>query len=227
MDIKERKITFPYKIFCAFLPERCPFCDIPIRPGELYCRKCQRRLKFTDYRTYAKGGVECICTFPYTDEYKATVKRFKFSGRKQYAYSMARLMADTIRKKYADRNFDVITCVPMHKHSITERGYNQSALLAKKLSFMLGIPYKPLLVKTKLTKPQHSLKKPKERENNIKGAFRITNKSYLRRKRILLIDDIITTGNTLGECARTLYKGAPEDICCATFAISVVKNDLK
>lgn len=224
MNITERKITIPYKIVCALLPDRCPFCDIPVRPGELYCSKCRKKLKFISYKTYAKGGYDCVSTFPYADEHKAAVTRFKFSNRKQYAYSMARLMADTILREYKDEEFDLITFVPLHKLRLRERGYNQCKLLAKKLSRTLGIPYKTTLIKIKHTEPQHTLKKPEEREKNIKGAFKVIDKKLVKGKRILLLDDIITTGNTLGECAKTLDKYHPQVLKCATFAISVAKT---
>ncbi len=224
MKITERKITIPYKIGCAFLPDRCIFCDTPVRPGEIYCKRCAKKLKFIRYNTYAKGGFVCISTFPYVEEYKDAVKRFKFSGRKQYAYSMARLMADTILREYKDEEFDLITFVPLHKQRFHERGYNQCKLLAKELSRILDIPWENTLVKTKHTEPQHTLKKPADREKNVKGAFKVINKKSVKNKRVLLIDDIITTGNTMGECAKTLDKCKPQVVRCATFAISVVKT---
>ncbi len=224
MNITERKLTFLYKLGCAFLPDRCPFCDKPIKPGEIYCNKCKRTLKFISYKTYARGGFVCVCTFPYTEKHKAAVTRFKFNNRKQYAYSMARMMADTILREYKDREFDLITFVPMHKQRFRERGYNQCKLLAQKLSNILGIPVENTLEKTRHTEPQHTLKKPAAREKNVKGAFKVIDEKMIRNKRVLLLDDIITTGNTLGECARVLDSCGPDVICCATFAISVVKT---
>ncbi len=224
MNITERKITLLYKTGCAFLPDRCPFCDKPVRPGELHCKKCRKKLKFIRYKTYAKGGFPCVCTFPYMEEHKAAVTRFKFNNRKQYAYPMARMMADTILKEYKDEEFDLITFVPLHKQRFNERGYNQCKLLAKKLSSILGVPWKATLVKTRHTEPQHTLKKPLAREKNVKGAFKVIDENLVKGKRILLLDDIITTGNTMGECARTLDNCMPASVRCATFAISVVKT---
>ncbi len=224
MNITERKITLPYKVGCIFLPDRCPFCDRPIKPGELCCKYCSKELKFINYKTYAKGGFDCISTFPYAEKYKAAVKRFKFKNRKQYAYSMARMMADTILREYKDEDFDLITFVPLHKQRYRTRGYNQCKLLARKLSRILDIPYKATLIKTRHTDPQHTLKKHADREKNVKGAFKVTDKNLLKNKRILLLDDIITTGYTMGECARTLDKCNPASVKCATFAISVVKT---
>ncbi|MBQ4569514.1 MAG: ComF family protein [Ruminococcus sp.] len=224
MKITDRKITLLYKAGCAFLPDRCPFCDIPVKPGELYCKDCSKKLKFIRYKTYAKGGFDCTSVFPYTGEHKAAVTRFKFNNRKQYAYPMARMMADSILKNYPEEEFDLITYVPLHKQRHRTRGYNQCKLLARKLSRILGIPYKSTLIKTKHTAPQHTLKKPADREKNVKGAFRVIDKELLKNKRILLLDDIITTGYTLGECASTLNKCKPASVKCATFAITVVKT---
>ena len=224
MKISEKQANIIHKAVCTLLPERCPYCDTPVAPRMLCCNSCRSKLNFCEYRTYAKGGFPCVSTFPYIDLYKDAVTRFKFTKRKQYAYQMARMMADTIARDYKDKEIDLITFVPLHRISYAKRGYNQSELLAKELGFMLGIPCKATLVKTKYTEPQHTKKKPSEREKNIKGAFRAQNPKLIEGKNILIIDDIITTGWTLGECANELMKHSPQNIYCATFAISVVKT---
>lgn len=175
-------------------------------------------------RTCTKGGYPCVSTFPYTDHFKSAVVRFKFNNRRQYAYQMAQMMAATIRREYPEENFDLITYVPLHKERYKERGYNQCELLAKKLSRILGVPAVATLCKIKNTKPQHTMQGTKEREKNVKNAYKIINKDLVKNKKILLIDDIITTGHTLGECAKTLDKHKPSGIFCATFAVSVVKT---
>lgn len=111
--------------------------------------------------------------------------------------------------------FDLITFVPMHPIPLKKRGYNQSELLANELSKLMGIPCVSTLTKIKNTKPQHSLT-AKKRRKNLKGAFRIVDKKNVSGRCVLIIDDVVTTGTTLGECAKTIQKGNPALICCAT-----------
>lgn len=93
----------------------------------------------------------------------------------------------------------------MYYKNQRERGYNQSELLAKQCSEIMGIPYAELLEKHKANKAQHTLK-GKERENNVHGVYRVADIELAADKTILIIDDIITTGNTLGECCKVLKK---------------------
>ena len=224
MKINERKITPFYRLVCAFLPERCPFCDDPVIPGKLFCDKCKKKIKFVHFCKGVKGGFPCVSTFPYDDHYKAAVIRFKFHQRKQYAYQMARMMAITILLEYSQENFDMITYVPLHKERLKERGYNQCELLSAELSKILNIPSVPTLIKTKHTKPQHTISKLKERQENVKNAYKVIDKNQVNGKRILLIDDIVTTGNTIGECASVLDKSGARAVFCASFALTTVKT---
>ena len=127
----------------------------------------------------------------------------------------------TIKDVYRDREFDLVTCVPMHKDTLRERGYNQAELLAKECARLLGIEYADLLAKTKKNKTQHSIKAA-ERAKNVIGVYSPIDKNLIKGKRILIIDDIITTGSTLGECARILSKCKCGEICCCTLCTSLL-----
>lgn len=222
MEIFERKITFSDKINNALLPERCPYCTKVIPLGNLYCEECEKEFKGINYHTYARGGHLTVSAVPYTGIFSQGIIRFKKED--QFSYQLARIMAETIAEEYKEEAFDVITFVPLHPKKQAERGYNQSELLSQELSNLLRIPTVPTLKKTRNNQPQHSLKKASEREKNVKGAYKLTEKTIAKDKRFLLIDDIITTGNTLGECARILYEGGAQSVLCATFAIAVTKT---
>ncbi len=222
MIIKERKFTFLNKITNAFLPERCPYCTKVVPLGYLYCDECADEFKKIKYHTYARGGYLTVSAAPYTGIFSQGIIRFKKES--QFSYQLARIMAETIAKEYKDETFDAITFVPLHPKKQAERGYNQSELLSQELSKLLGIPIVTALKKARNNQPQHSLKNASEREKNVKGAYRLSDKTIAKGKRFLLIDDIITTGNTLGECARTLYAGGADKVLCATFAIAVTKT---
>lgn len=109
----------------------------------------------------------------------------------------------------------------MHKDTLRKRGYNQAELLARECARLLGIEYADLLVKTKKNKTQHSIKAA-ERAKNVIGVYSPINKNLIKGKRILIIDDIITTGSTLGECARILNKCKCGEICCCTLCTSLL-----
>lgn len=224
MVIKEKEYTLWDKAINLLYPERCPYCTKVVHQGTLYCQECENKLTDIEYHTYARGGYLTISSFPYTGIFAEGIKRFKFRKGQQYAYQLARVMADTIVREYGNREFDMITFVPLHPKNQKERGYNQSELLAKELSQILAIPLVTTLRKTRYNKPQHSLKKASDREKNVKGVYRLAEKNIAKGKQILLIDDIITTGNTLGECARVLTLGEAQDVVCATFAIAVTKT---
>lgn len=164
-----------------------------------------------------------MCAVPYDGIFASAVKSFKFYGMRQFDYPLAKVMAEAIFKELSKEEFDLITFVPLHKRNLSVRGYNQSELLALCLSQMLDVPAINTLNKTRYTKPQHKTK-GKKRAENVKGAYKIVDKNLITGKRILLIDDIITTGSTLGECAKTLDAHAPCSIHCATFAITLSKT---
>lgn len=224
MELRNRKHPKLHKTLCIFLPERCPYCDKIIDYDKLCCDECKNIFGTVTYKTYAKGGFPCVSATTYTDKFADAVKRFKFHNRRQYAFSLARKMAEAIAKEYQDVNFDYIAYVPMHRIKQQERGYNQSRLLAKELSFILGIPIVHALIKVRNNEPQHSTKSAAKRAENVKGAFKAVSKEIIKDKSILLIDDIITTGNTLGECARMLMKHESRNICCATFSVTIAKT---
>lgn len=224
MKITEKEFTFKDKLINVFLPERCPFCTKVIPMGKLFCDECAEAFTGITYHTYARGGYLTVSAVPYIDKFAKGIKRFKFNKGQQYAYQLARLMADAIAREYKDEVFDCISFVPLHQKKLSERGYNQSELLADELSGLLGIPVERLLKKTRNNQPQHSLKKASERETNVRGVYRLADKKATVNKSILLIDDIVTTGNTLGECARILTQGGAAKVLCATFAIAVTKT---
>jgi ComF family protein len=108
--------------------------------------------------------------------------------------------------RICDRQFDIIIPVPLHPARERERGFNQASLLAELLSARTSIPSKPLLERIRYTTTQTALDRS-ERMENLHNAFRLRKNMNMRDLRVLLIDDVLTTGSTLNECARIL-KGA-------------------
>ena len=198
-----------------FYPSRCPYCFEIIEKDEYACKKCIEDMPVCGVFQGVKGGYRCCAPFVYDGKFKNALLLFKFKRKKQYAKAFARVMYEQIQKSYPNYVFDYITYVPMHRKDKRSRGFNQSQLLAKELSKLMNIGCFPTLIKIKRTKPQHKLE-GHDRLTNLKGAFKIVDKSLIKGRKILIIDDVVTTGSTLSECSKTLDKGKPAQICCAT-----------
>ncbi len=194
---------------------KCPYCSDVINRNDYACENCRKSFPKISIVGYAVGGYKCISPFPYNGKYRNAVRNFKFNGCGVYAKQLAFMIVCSINKEYPEEIFDIVTCVPMHKSSLAQRGYNQAELLAKSCAQLMNLPYVDALVKHKKNKTQHSIKAG-ERAKNVKGVYKIAGKHIVENKRILLIDDIITTGNTLGECAKILSNAGSGKICCAT-----------
>lgn len=202
-------------IISLIYPHRCPYCNCVIEKEKTACEKCQDKFPDYTFKRFAKGGYYCYAPFAYTDIFKSAVKRFKFRNYRQSSKKLVHPMADALKKNITDTEFDFITYVPMHKKKLNKRGYNQAQLLAEDLGKILSLPCEDVLVKIKDNKEQHTCKK-EERYRNVKGVYKAINRENIKGKNILLVDDIITTGNTLGECCRILSKSGAKEIHCLT-----------
>ena len=216
-----KKTIYLFKTF--FFPERCPYCNKVVEPEEYACENCRKMLR-DKHQAIKSGarGYRCVSSFIYDGRVRRILLRIKFHERTQFLPQLAVILAQDIRNTYPDIAFDCITAVPMHKRDLHKRGFNQSEILARSLGELLELPYLETLTKIKRTKQQHRLKFA-ERKKNLNGAFAVIDKELVRGKRILVIDDIITSGCTLGNCCKTLNKAKPELLCCATIASA--RND--
>lgn len=193
-------------------PRRCPFCRAVIPLGEDMCAPCAKALPRTVYRRFAVGGVRCCAPLPYEGAYAAAVKRFKFGKQSGYAHALARLTAQAAARSYDLQTVDMITCVPEYRKA--HRRFRHAEVLARSCAEQTGIPYADVLEKHRKNLPQHTLRLTMRAEN-VRGVYRVIDAAHVRGKRILLIDDIITSGNTLGECARMLRKSGCREVLCA------------
>lgn len=170
-------------------------------------------------------GLECFCAFAHTDNMRKMVVNLKFNGRKHYARTLGRLVADCLHAH--EWAADCIVPVPLHAKRRRQRGYNQSELIAREVGSLLDIPVLPgLLERVKDTRPQTELGAD-ERVSNMAGAFSATDN--VDGKSILLLDDVLTTGNTLAECAAAIQAGGGK---CRAVAVaratgSIMLNDDK
>lgn len=208
-----KKASYYIKVF--FYPQRCPYCNKVVEHDEIACTTCIQSISSDGYTHGIMDGYRCTSPLKYEGKFKRAIIKYKFKGKTQYTQQFAQLIAKQIDIAYPDMKFDMITYVPMYKKDYKNRGYNQSQLLAQAVSELTKIPYVDTLIKKKQTKPQHTLPAQK-RKTNLYGAFSLIDKSRVKGKTILLLDDIVTTGRTLHECAKVLQRGKPNLVCCIT-----------
>lgn len=188
--------------------ETCKKCGCPVLQND-YCPSCQEDKIYFD-----KG----YSVFVYQSAIRETIYDIKFGGQKDLCCQLSTYLAGMIVAYNLD--FDLVSFVPMTAKAIKKRGFNQSKLLAEFMCDILEIDVcKELLAKVKDTEPQEKLRR-EERMKNMEGAFKVVDKELVAGKKILLIDDVKTTGATLSQCSKMLkLAGATEvDILtvCAT-----------
>ena len=172
------------------------------------CDKCpKRKWHFTRARS----------VFCYSDSAVELVLKLKYNSEGDVAKFVAPLLAEAV-KEY-DIKADVIIPVPLAPKRAQERGYNQAGLIAAELSKIIEVPVVDgFLVRVKHTKAQKKMTL-KERQENLKGAFEIKPPySTIKGKRVLLVDDVLTTGTTVDECARVLKRAKPKSVEVLTIA---------
>lgn len=148
----------------------------------------------------------------YSDASAKAIHRFKYNKDTTFSRALGSIISG-----YPDlEGFDAIIPVPLHIDRLRERGFNQSLLLARAVGKRHRIPVDPFVLKrTRWTEPQVNLS-GKERKINVKGAFEV--QGDVRGRSILLIDDVYTTGATVGECSKVLRKGGAKEVCVLTLA---------
>ncbi|MDH4100010.1 MAG: ComF family protein [Nitrospirota bacterium] len=215
---KEEKIT------CAVCSEmitplphpRCPRCSTPFTsefaltesPTHL-CGTCRKSPPPFDL---AVSGGE------YAGPLRDLLHAFKFTQRPDLAQPIIKLTMGTV----AVPDADMIMAVPLHPGRLRRRGYNQSLLLAMEVGRILDIPLSiDDLARIRPTRPQMELKH-NEREQNIAGAFKVMHPNRVDNKRVLLVDDIYTTGSTVRECGKMLKQSGAREVFVLTVAMVVL-----
>ena len=201
--------------FCAKCRGKLPFngrvcvrCGVDIKTMNDYCGECGKN-------NYAFD--EARSPFRYEGEAMKLIRRLKFGGQKYLAKPMSKLMAETLLRQ--NWRFDAVTYIPMNRSGLKNRGYNQARLLAEEICDIIQKPMFCGMAKKEGVIPQEGLDY-NGRKDNVKGAFLVTEKPP---GRLLLVDDVKTTGATLGEAAKALKKAGCREVYCLTFASAVRK----
>ena len=200
-------------------PPKCVLCGTLLKAGETdLCRTC--RTEAPEYPN-RKIKLQFLDSFAAVWYYEGNVRRsllrFKFQNARSYASCYGRMLAMKLLREYPE-GFDVLTWVPVSRLRRLRRGYDQVELLAKAVGAELGMTPVPMLKKIRNNRPQSRLDSVSARRANVLGAYKLLDGDPVKGKRVLLLDDILTTGATAGECARMLLSAGAKEVHCAAVA---------
>lgn len=226
-------------------PRRCPICgDIASPKGNLACPSCKDKLKLIVEPKCKKCGkqvefeeeefcFDCskkhhqysygMSLWEYNKIMQKSISDYKYNGRKEYADFYIEEFIKYYSEEILRINPDVLVAIPIHKSKLNERGYNQAEILCSGIGNKLGIATLPnLLLRDKKTLPQKQLN-DKERFKNLQKAFSFSQKENDKLgkqiNKVLLVDDIYTTGSTIEACTRILLDNGVKQVYFATLCI--------
>lgn len=203
------------RLIALIFPTRCPVCSKVIFPHEDFCAECSSSLTVYSGNHSIKGAESFTAAFEYNDKISPAVILLKRGIKGNAAYALGTALASVLKNNGISQKIDIIIPVPLYKSDKMERGFNQAEIIAKEIGRILKIDLSTDIVeKTRKTNPQKTLTK-RERKVNLKDAFEVTMPDRIKGKRILLIDDVCTTGSTLTEITGLLLKNGAAEVHCA------------
>ena len=198
-------------------PPCCAVCKTGTK--EPLCQSCLQKIKFM------KPHLGIYSASIYDGVLREAIHQFKFNNKKQLAEPLGILLVNYLSQIPGLRleEVDAIIPIPLHPNRHRRRGFNQTELLAKVITRYHNIPIKSVLSRIHDTKAQFDLPR-EERFNNIQGAFQVVDQKAVFNQRLLLLDDIYTTGATMSECAKTLTSAGARRIEIVTLSRAVVES---
>lgn len=200
-------------------PDKCVLCGKVLEKDVLdLCRHCRTHVEVCGLPREKLPFLDSwVALWYYEGNVRRSLLRYKFHGRQSYAGSYGRLLSmKLLREERAD--YDLITYVPISAQRRRKRGFDQVELLANEVSAQLGIPCVVTLKKVRHNRPQSGIAGHAQRRANVLGAYQVTDGKALQGKKILLLDDIVTTGATAGEAARVLLTAGASQVHLAVIA---------
>ncbi len=234
-------------------PPVCVFCGIEhVSADSEMCEKCARDVVWVDDPICQRCGIptpglnqggqklcgKCLQDLPPFDKarfsvfYSSVIRRgilhFKFYNSLFYAEALSRFLERTFRDHFSEEDLDAIIPIPVHDKRLLKRGYNQCEILSTKLGAKVGVPVMTnTLLKKRNTVPQTQLKR-RQRVDNVKGSFSVNNTASIKGKRLLVLDDVFTTGSTLTEASLALKRHGASSVQALVLCLrheSVEKQD--
>ena len=198
-----------------FYPSRCPLCEAWSLHHDKVCETCVSSLHplpaaFTAPILHRVWFQEARSAVAYEGKLIDAIWNFKYHER----FDLLPFFTHLLFKSFPEKTYDLMLPVPLHQKKLAKRGFNQAGMLVQSLSARIGVPHDLFLLERRRATETQVRKEVKEREENVRDAFAIK----LSQKNVLLIDDVITTGATVNECAKALIKGGVQSVDVLTIA---------
>ena len=210
-----------YWLYQLFYPQKCIFCGKVLGENETdLCRDCRLLApEFPGSKIKLSFLAQWTGLWYYKENVRQSLLRYKFYGRRNYAAAYGRLLAMKLQSTDT-MAWDVLSWVPIAPLRRFLRGFDQSRLIAEAVARELGITPVQTLRKIKNTRPQSGLGNAAHRRANVLGAYEAVDPALWKDQRILLLDDVVTTGATASECAKTLLLAGAKEVKLATVAVA-------
>ena len=207
-------------MFNLIYPNVCGFCGKV--DENCLCEECEKELdkylKYNEITKFNKSFEKHIYLATYEGKVRENILSYKFLDKPYMHKTFAKIILKNEKMYRIIQSYDIIGAVPIHKKRKNERGYNQSELIAKEISRNIKeLKYGKILRKIKNNERQSSLSKDK-RNQNVKGVYQIENSQIIKGKKVILFDDIYTTGSTVEECSKVLKANNAKEIMILTLA---------
>ena len=221
------------KIFDFLLPRICPSCNQKLNSSEeIICNSCFDKLKLTpesliQEEYHNKFAVKKYLTdfhpvfiFEKDREIQHIIHALKYNRHFHAGIYLGKIIGNQIKAKLDVWKIDLVVPVPLHPVKKAERGYNQSEFIVKGISIQTGLSWSKKIIRRKRYTETQTHLTAEERQSNVKDAFEVKNRKLVEGKNILLVDDVITTGSTISECAHQLISAGAKNIYAASIAIA-------
>lgn len=209
-----------HRLLDLIYPPKCPFCGHLLEQGEAgLCGSCQQALPWTEPQDgrIVELCTACLSPLWYQDGVREAVHRYKFGGGAAHAALFGKLMAQCLEDRQ-DRPSELITWVPLHPRNRRKRGFDQAELLARRVGALMSLPVVPALRKVRRTGTQSHIQDAAARRANVSGAYALLPGTDLKGRRVVLVDDVVTSGSTLAECAALLQQAGAAAVTALTLA---------
>ena len=202
-------------------PPRCPVCRRAVKVNGEWCRACfsevwcVREINISLAKLNYLKGVQTLCH--YREGVRKLMQRLKFQGRRRYARNFSWLLEQANEALWSVNGELLVVPVPLHQKRLEERGYNQVERIFLPWAKAKRLEWCDVLLRVRPTQPQWELDKA-ERCRNLRDAFALSRPELVAGRSILLVDDIMTTGATINECAKVLRKAGAKSVYALTIA---------
>jgi len=203
-------------------PPYCILCEANLEPkNKLVCEQCWERLETSSTRETYISKQRILALYSYSNDVRTIIHNLKYLNKTHLAVNLGSSIGKIIKEDKSIRNWDLLIPIPLHKVKQRSRGFNQSELIVNAIAEVCSIKKdNNILTRHRYTKNQAALPM-KERAANVRGAFSVRDNSNIEGKKIILVDDVITTGSTMLECMKVLKEAGAKEVAALSAALVV------